>query len=205
MALKSLTRPANSPVAISVKARHDCLVEVRCQVHYYLFGGIMLSRDNIPLVHRWTVYPIVAVRRDDSKSPDGEVFGWNKTQQGFSDVSATPATMTTFEPPTPLEAPLDDAHQKPRAGKQVIKHCPHGRQKAFCIPCGGSQICQHQKQRHQCKKCNGSQVCCHQRYRYQCIDCGGSQVCQHQRRRASCKECRPATQNQPPTKRRRIA
>ncbi len=38
-------------------------------------------------------------------------------------------------------------------------HCPHGKQKPFCIPCGGNGICEHQRIKYTCTDCDGRQLC----------------------------------------------
>ena len=34
--------------------------------------------------------------------------------------------------------------------------CMHGRQKYFCVECGGAGICVHRKRKHRCKDCRGA-------------------------------------------------
>ncbi len=67
--------------------------------------------------------------------------------------------------------------------------CEHGRQRAQCKDCGGSQICEHGRVRSTCKDCGGSQVCDHGRQSPTCKDCGGSQVCEHGLQRSYCRAC----------------
>jgi hypothetical protein len=69
------------------------------------------------------------------------------------------------------------------------KKCEHGKQKAFCKKCGGSQICKHGIQKQTCKECGGSAFCEHDRIKSHCKDCGGSQICEHDRIKSRCKDC----------------
>ena len=55
--------------------------------------------------------------------------------------------------------------------KYVRPKCPHGKRRAQCKECGGSQICEHRKQRSRCKECGGSSICEHRKLRYQCSIC----------------------------------
>ena len=41
-----------------------------------------------------------------------------------------------------------------KKASKIKNHCEHGRQRAQCIPCGGSQMCDHGRQRAQCKDCS---------------------------------------------------
>lgn len=70
------------------------------------------------------------------------------------------------------------------------KQCLHGRRKAYCRECKGSQICSHDRVKSCCKECKGSRVCAHNRAKEFCKDCKGSQICPHERRKAYCKECK---------------
>ena len=70
------------------------------------------------------------------------------------------------------------------------KKCFHGRRKAYCKDCKGSQICVHGRVKPCCKECKGSKVCVHNCAKEYCKDCKGSQICPHGRRKAYCKECK---------------
>jgi hypothetical protein len=71
----------------------------------------------------------------------------------------------------------------------VLGTCDHGIERAYCKPCGGSQICDHGVQRPTCKPCGGSRICDHGVQRPTCKPCGGSQICDHGIRRDFCKPC----------------
>ena len=47
---------------------------------------------------------------------------------------------------------------KYRSACKVCSACPHGRKRAKCKECGGSQICEHGRVRSECKECHGSSV-----------------------------------------------
>jgi hypothetical protein len=70
-----------------------------------------------------------------------------------------------------------------------MSKCEHGKRKATCKECGGSQICEHGKQKATCKECGGSAFCEHGKHKAICKECGGSQLCEHGKRKAQCKEC----------------
>jgi hypothetical protein len=67
--------------------------------------------------------------------------------------------------------------------------CKHGKNKSYCIDCGGSQICKHGKYKSRCIDCGGNDICKHGKHKYICIDCGGSQICEHGKRKAWCIDC----------------
>ena len=67
--------------------------------------------------------------------------------------------------------------------------CEHGKRKAQCKECGGSQICEHNRIKSRCKECGGSQICEHNRIKSTCKECGGSQICEHNKIKSKCKEC----------------
>jgi len=67
--------------------------------------------------------------------------------------------------------------------------CEHGKRKARCAICGGSEICIHGRLRNQCRDCDGASFCEHDRQRSRCKDCGGASICEHDRERYKCKEC----------------
>lgn len=77
--------------------------------------------------------------------------------------------------------------------RKYCTKCPHGRQKAYCKECGGSQFCVHERRKSTCKECKGSQVCQHNKIKYYCIECHGSSICEHSRVKSSCKECGGST------------
>jgi hypothetical protein len=86
------------------------------------------------------------------------------------------------------------AHGRKRAfckecgGSQI---CEHGRRRYGCVECGGPSICEHRRRRSQCKECgSGLQICKHRKRRSVCVECGGSQICEHKRLHSTCKECR---------------
>ena len=70
------------------------------------------------------------------------------------------------------------------------QQCLHGKRKAYCRDCKGSQICAHDRDKSRCKECKGSKICVHQRIKYQCKDCKGSRICPHERRKEYCKKCK---------------
>lgn len=85
-------------------------------------------------------------------------------------------------------------YMHPKHGKSKymgcrIWACPHGRQRAKCIECGGSSVCNHGKQRAECRECGGSQICPHNQRRHMCKECGGRGLCPHGRQRARCRDC----------------
>ena len=67
--------------------------------------------------------------------------------------------------------------------------CPHGKQKAKCALCGGSQICEHGRRKHDCVLCGGSSICIHKKLKSRCEICGGSQLCEHGKRKDVCPFC----------------
>ena len=73
------------------------------------------------------------------------------------------------------EVPLEGGGYKRRRvrAKQWRYHCEHGKHKARCKECGGSEICEHGRERCKCKKCGGSGICEHGRHRFACKECGG--------------------------------
>ena len=89
--------------------------------------------------------------------------------------------------------------------KKTRKKCPHGKQKAFCKECGGSQVCEHKKQKATCKDCGGSEICEHEKnkqsckecadrcehgkFKRACKDCDGSSICEHRKIKYACVEC----------------
>jgi hypothetical protein len=89
-----------------------------------------------------------------------------------------------------------------------MKKCPHGKQKDYCVECGGNGICSHGKQHYYCKECGGKGICehnltkrcckicnpnyycIHDRVKRFCRDCGGVDICIHNNRRQICIECK---------------
>eukprot|EP01084_Bolivina_argentea_P194575 333865_1 len=68
-------------------------------------------------------------------------------------------------------------------------HCPHGKQKAFCFPCGGNCICEHQRNKYTCQKRKGSSLCEHGKKKYECREgCGGGRFCKHGKQKRECRE-----------------
>ena len=67
--------------------------------------------------------------------------------------------------------------------------CPHGRERYYCVECGGAGICVHKRHRATCVECGGASICEHKRQRSTCIECGGAGICEHKRRRAFCVVC----------------
>ena len=67
--------------------------------------------------------------------------------------------------------------------------CKHGKQRYFCLDCGGKGICTHGIERRNCDECGGSGRCPHGRVKYFCKDCGGKGICEHGRQKSTCKEC----------------
>jgi hypothetical protein len=70
-----------------------------------------------------------------------------------------------------------------------VKKCQHGKQKARCKECGGSQICEHNKDKARCKECGGSSFCIHEKDKRSCKECGGNSFCIHDKNKSYCKEC----------------
>ncbi len=68
-------------------------------------------------------------------------------------------------------------------------HCPHGKQKSFCIPFGGNGICVLQKRKYTCTECAGSTVCKHGSLECYCIPCGGAGICDRGKQKSFCKDC----------------
>ena len=50
-------------------------------------------------------------------------------------------------------------------------HCPHGKTRCKCKPCGGASICTHGRKRCECKPCGGASFCDHGRVRFRCKEC----------------------------------
>lgn len=71
----------------------------------------------------------------------------------------------------------------------MTKKCEHGKQKAFCRECGGSQICGHNNYKATCKICGGRSLCEHGKQQCICKDCRGSSLCEHNKRKNICKIC----------------
>ena len=55
--------------------------------------------------------------------------------------------------------------------KNKGQKCEHGKQRRFCVECGGSDICSHGIRKYVCKICGGSQICRHGRQKHQCREC----------------------------------
>jgi hypothetical protein len=73
--------------------------------------------------------------------------------------------------------------------KFIETKCEHGKRKARCVDCGGSEICVHKRIRYGCKECKGAGICPHNRTKSECHECGGSRFCSHGKRKSYCKEC----------------
>ncbi len=67
-------------------------------------------------------------------------------------------------------------------------HCPHGKQKSFCIPCGGNGTCEHKANKYTCTECDGSAVCKNGSLGYYCIPRGGAGICDHGKQKSYCKD-----------------
>jgi len=67
--------------------------------------------------------------------------------------------------------------------------CIHGTQTYYCVECKGNGICDHSKRRNECFICEGSQICEHTKKRNRCTLCNGSQICIHEKRKDICKIC----------------
>ena len=63
--------------------------------------------------------------------------------------------------------------------------CEHNKRRSYCLFCGESQICEHNKIKSRCLFCDGSQVCEHNKIKSYCLFCGGSQICEHNRQRSN--------------------
>ena len=72
--------------------------------------------------------------------------------------------------------------------KKKVPKCEHGKRKAFCKDCGGSQICKHDKRKAECKDCGGKALCQHMRNKYKCKECGGGSICAHNKVKYNCQE-----------------
>jgi len=72
---------------------------------------------------------------------------------------------------------------------QIKNKCIHGKRKARCSECGGSDICQHNRDKHRCRDCGGSDICQHNREKYSCRDCGGTGICHHNKSKSQCRDC----------------
>ena len=59
----------------------------------------------------------------------------------------------------------------PEEKKNKGQKCGHGKQRSFCVECGGSGICSHGIRKYVCKNCGGSQICKHGRQKHQCREC----------------------------------
>ena len=75
--------------------------------------------------------------------------------------------------------------------RAAFVHCPHGRRRYQCKPCGGAGVCDHGRIRSQCKPCGGSKICEHGRQRHSCKPCGGAGICEHGYQSKQCKDCSP--------------
>jgi len=77
------------------------------------------------------------------------------------------------------------------AGKRA--KCDHGKSRALCKLCGGSQICIHNRQKATCKPCGGKSICPHNKIKSRCQPCGGASLCQKHgegtKRKSRCREC----------------
>lgn len=92
-----------------------------------------------------------------------------------------------------------------------MNKCPHGKQKSYCVDCGGSGICEHKRHKYSCKECHGKGICehnlnkssckdcnpnyycIHNRVKRFCRECGSSEICEHNNRKARCIECNGAS------------
>ena len=59
----------------------------------------------------------------------------------------------------------------PGREKNKGQKCEHGKQRRFCVECGGSGVCSHGIRKYVCKICGGSQICRHGRQKHQCREC----------------------------------
>ena len=92
---------------------------------------------------------------------------------GVTEDASSKGTKRKRAPPT--KGPCEHG-VKPRSQCKVCSACPHGKRRAVCKECGGSQICEHDRERRYCKECGGSGICEHGRQRPQCKECRGSSV-----------------------------
>lgn len=60
-----------------------------------------------------------------------------------------------------------------RARRDYHRRCEHGRRKAMCKECGGTQVCKHGVNKFHCIPCEGKHICVHKRQRFKCAECGG--------------------------------
>jgi hypothetical protein len=75
------------------------------------------------------------------------------------------------------------------AVKKVRKKCEHGKEKKYCVACGGSSMCIHGKRKTYCKVCGGGSLCIHDKDKSRCKLCKGSQICDHGKDKYNCKLC----------------
>ena len=54
-------------------------------------------------------------------------------------------SVNTKDPVLPTVLPKSSIEKKKQKYKR--KKCPHGKERCYCVSCGGSQICIHKKQR----------------------------------------------------------
>jgi len=73
--------------------------------------------------------------------------------------------------------------------KKFHKMCEHGKRKARCILCLGSEFCIHKKNKYTCISCQGKGICEHQKRKNNCSLCNGSSICIHGRRKRICRDC----------------
>ena len=81
--------------------------------------------------------------------------------------------------------------------KQVMKKCPHGKQKRYCVDCGGKGLCLHGKNKYRCVECGGKKQvekkCPHGKQRSYCVECGGKKQvrkkCPHGKQKGYCVDC----------------
>ena len=97
-------------------------------------------------------------------------------------AETAPASPTT--PPTPEADPGKALRKAGTLYARVLKgvalvgiwtgtmwHCPHGKTRAVCKPCGGASICTHGRKRCECRSCGGTSFCDHGRVRLRCKEC----------------------------------
>jgi len=91
--------------------------------------------------------------------------------------------------------------------KYVRPKCIHGKDRTFCVDCGGGSICIHLKRKYECRICsphhycnhnkrlgncpicNKSSFCIHSKKPKLCVICDGRGYCQHGKIKSDCVQC----------------
>lgn len=107
--------------------------------------------------------------------------------QAASQYGTDPSAVVFFHGGQPSQNIMDP--NKDSSRRYSKPKCPHGRAKAFCFECGGSQICCHNRKKNLCRECGGKDICPHDKVMRYCVDCKGSAICEHLKRRDRCLAC----------------